>query len=133
MKNEHRYRADEILSHIEKFGVDRKDAANGGDRQRSSRGKGRTRKHRMVLDLHGQHSDDAVRKLRFALDRCRESGMRELLVIHGYGLHSDPAGGPVLKKLVRAMLDNELHMKYRSYRTASINDGGEGATLVRVR
>ena len=59
--------------------------------------------------------------------------MRELLVVHGYGLHSDPNEGPVLKKLVRDMLDRELRPKYRTYRTASIRDGGEGATLVAVR
>ena len=133
MKHERRGSADEILSHIEKFGVDRKDTENGNDKRHSSRGNRRTRPHRMTLDLHGLRSDDAARRLRDALDRCRETGMRELLVVHGYGLHSDPNEGPVLKKLVRDMLDRELRPKYRTYRTASIRDGGEGATLVAVR
>jgi DNA-nicking Smr family endonuclease len=133
MKHERRGGADEILSHIEKFGVDRKDAADGNDKRESPRGNRRTRSHRMTLDLHGLRSDDAARRLRGALDRCRETGMRELLVVHGYGLHSDPAEGPVLKKLVRDLLDRELRPKYRTYRTAAIRDGGEGATLVALR
>ncbi|MBN1577218.1 MAG: Smr/MutS family protein [Chitinispirillaceae bacterium] len=133
MKNRRMRNADEILAHIEKFGVDRKDAESGDTRQPASRGGRRNRPHRLVLDLHGLRSDDAARQLRFALDRCRETGMRELLVIHGYGLHSDPAEGPVLKKLVRDLLEHDLRPKCRSYRTATIRDGGEGATLVAVR
>jgi DNA-nicking Smr family endonuclease len=59
--------------------------------------------------------------------------MRELLVIHGYGKHSNPNEGPVLKKLVRDLLDNDYRPKYRSYRTANSNDGGDGATLIAVK
>jgi DNA-nicking Smr family endonuclease len=126
--------ADEILAHIEKFGILRKDAHQDSAEERTvTRRNKRSRSHRMTLDLHGLRSDDAARRLRFALDRCREAGTQELLVIHGYGLHSDPNEGPVLKKLVRDLLDHDLRPKYRTYRTAAADDGGEGATLVAVR
>ncbi|MBN1307689.1 MAG: Smr/MutS family protein [Chitinispirillaceae bacterium] len=126
--------ADAILAHIERHGIDRKDEQRGDTRlPHASRRGGRKHSHRMTLDLHGLRSDDAARRLRFALERCTETGMRELLVIHGYGIHSDPAEGPVLKKLVRGLLDRELRLQYRTYRTAALRDGGEGATLVAVR
>lgn len=124
--------ADDILSFVEKYGVERKDAAemaHGAPRQAVKRGLA----HRQTLDLHGLHSDDAARKLRYTLDRCLETGKRELLVIHGYGRHSNPNEGPVLKKLVRDLLDNDYRPKYRSYRTADVRDGGDGATLVAVK
>lgn len=134
MKPERRMPADEILSFVEKYGVERKDAAvSAPDAHRHTGGGKRGAAHRMTLDLHGLHSDDAARKLRHALERCRETGMRELLVIHGYGLHSNPNDGPVLKKLVRDLLDNDFRPKYRSYHTASMHDGGEGATVVLIR
>jgi DNA-nicking Smr family endonuclease len=125
--------ADEILAHIEQYGIARKDPApEHGDRTVVRRNK-KARSHRMTLDLHGLRSDGAIVKLRSALHRCRENGIQELLIIHGYGLHSNPQEGPVLKKLVRDLLDNDLRPLYRSYRTAITRDGGEGATLVAVR
>ena len=126
--------AEEILAHIETYGVEKKDTEKPPKDPRMVSGRNRrSRSHRMTLDLHGLHSDDASRKLRFALDRCHESGIQELLVIHGYGRHSDPSEGPVLKQMVRDLLRGELRPRYRSFRTASARDGGEGATLVLVR
>jgi DNA-nicking Smr family endonuclease len=131
MKPGRRDGADEILSFVEKYGVDRKDAAAATGTPKSTAK--RINPHRQTLDLHGLRSDDAARKLRYALDRCQETGMRELLVIHGYGLHSNPNEGPVLRKMVRDLLENDLRPKYRSYRTAAMRDGGDGATLVLIR
>ncbi len=134
MNESERRSAEEILSHLERHGIARKDPPppKGRAGKRNCRGR-RSRLHRMTLDLHGMRSEEAAARLRDALDRCRETGTRELLVIHGYGLHSDPAEGPVLKKIVRELLDRDLRPGYRSYRTASPADGGEGATLVALR
>lgn len=126
--------AEEILAHIETYGVERKDTEKPvRDSRMVSRRNRRSRSHRMTLDLHGLHSDAASQKLRFALERCHEIGIRELLVIHGYGRHSDPSEGPVLKQLVRDLLSGDLRPKCRSFRTAPAKDGGEGATLVLLR
>jgi DNA-nicking Smr family endonuclease len=125
---------EEILSFIEKHGVERKDAGGSVRKKRPMTGsKGKRTAHRMVIDLHGLRSEEAEMRLRGALERCRNSGIRELLVVHGYGLHSDPSEGPVLKKLVRNLLDNALRKEYSMYRTAPLRDGGEGATLVSIR
>ena len=125
--------ADEILAHIEQHGIERKDGTLDDFRRTSIRRVKRSRRHRMTLDLHGLHSDEAAVRLRSTLHRCRENGIPELLVIHGYGLHSDPNQGPVLKKLVRDLLEGELRTSYRSYRPAATRDGGDGATLVLIR
>jgi DNA-nicking Smr family endonuclease len=124
--------ADEILAHIEQYGIEKKDSSPGNDDRISTKRNRRTRSHRMTIDLHGLRSDEAQHKLRYALERCRSTGMRELLVVHGYGLHSDPSEGPVLKKVVRDLLDYDLRLLYRTYRRAAQRDGGDGATLVYV-
>ena len=133
MSSKSKRSAEEILAHIDTYGVVKKDTPPVKDKRMTTRRNRRGRSHRMTLDLHGLRSDTASRKLRFALERCRATGIQELLVIHGYGLHSDPSEGPVLKKLVRDLLDCDLRTQYRSYRTASTRDGGEGATLIVVR
>jgi DNA-nicking Smr family endonuclease len=121
----------EILAHIEQFGIARKDAVPAQKPvKRKTIASTRSRIPRMTLDLHGLRSEEAAIRLRSALHRCKEVGIGELLVIHGYGLHSSPNEGPVLKKLVHDLLDNDLRPTYRMYRTAPLKDGGEGATLV---
>ena len=132
MSGRGRRSAEEILAYIEQHGVQRKDTAEQDNRTSVSRRK-RSKTHRMTLDLHGLRSEEATVRLRATLHRCRTTGTRELLVIHGYGLHSDPREGPVLKKLVADLLDNELQPLYRWYRPAPFKDGGDGATLVSIR
>jgi DNA-nicking Smr family endonuclease len=129
----HNRTAEEILAHIEQHGVEQKDAAGRGDKRISTKRSRRSKAHRMEIDLHGLRSEEAQQKVRYALERCRSVGTQELLIVHGYGLHSDPTEGPVLKKLVRDLLDYELKMNYRTYRAAAQRDGGDGATLVYVR
>jgi len=124
----------EILAYLDRHVTIDKDAtsARGRGRKPASTG-GRGRASRRTLDLHGMTEDRAVVALRSALQRYCEQGINELLVIHGKGWHSDIAGGPVLKRLVHAMLENELRDKVRRWQPAIPRDGGEGATLVRLR
>ncbi len=130
MKNKPYSGNDEIISYIEKYGIERKDIEQWKNKSRNTSSRSRSKPHRMTLDLHGMNSEEAERRLRYAFDRCKDKGIRELLVIHGYGLHSDPNEGPVLKKMVRCLLENDLRNKYRTYRPASPLDGGDGATLI---
>jgi DNA-nicking Smr family endonuclease len=84
----------------------------------------------MTLDLHGKTSDEASRSLRMMMETCRDHGIRELLVIHGRGHHSSSDEGPVLKTLVYSMLNNELKLRVKDFRTALPREGGEGATVL---
>lgn len=130
MGNERQADRDEILLYIDQHGVFNKDAHN---REKKVQGRKICRKHsiRVVLDLHGMKCEDASRKVKSFIARSRERGVREILIIHGKGNHSITQGEqPVLKKMVRDMLERELHHSIRDFRTALPKDGGEGATLV---
>jgi len=124
--------AEKILAYVERHGIVRKDDvdrdASGPRHDRFRRKVGK----RATLDLHGLRADEAKRRLRFAIEDCRRRGIRELLVIHGHGLHSDPQGGAVLKSLVRDLLDRDFRSMCRTWHGASKADGGEGATVVAV-
>jgi len=124
---------DKILAHIEQFGVAKKDVEAPPVSRKKTASATCSHTVRVTLDLHGMRSEEASRRLRATIYRCKETGTRELLIIHGYGRHSDPAEGPVLKKMVLDMLDNDLQPMYRHYRTATLKDGGDGATLVLFR
>jgi len=87
---------------------------------------------RFTLDLHGERTEGALRRLRGAIERCRRDGISELLVIHGQGHHSHPMEGPVVKNAVRKALASEFHYLIRDYMPASPRDGGGGATLIKI-
>lgn len=127
--------SEEILSYIGKYGVVNKDAQKHGSKKTANTKKkvSRKRNPRERLDLHGFNSTEASIHFRNAVHRCRDKGIKELLVIHGIGYHSSLSGGPVLKQLVKQMLENELNLNIRDYRTALPKDGGDGATLVYLR
>jgi DNA-nicking Smr family endonuclease len=123
----------EILRHLDRHGViDKdKDRPRAPHAQRKNISRGRRGGSRATVNLHGQTEEAAERTLRDWISQCRQTGIAELLVIHGRGLHSDPVGGGILRTLVRMMLENELSPFIRSFSVASPRDGGEGATLVR--
>ncbi len=121
-----------IFSYIEKNGVYDKDASSSA-RHSTSRKVCRKHSIRVVLDLHGIKSEDAARKVRSFITKSRKRGVREILIIHGKGNHSVNQGHPVLKKMVRDLLENELHHTIRNYRTALPKEGGEGAIVVYLR
>lgn len=127
--------SDEILSFIDKFGIVNKDRHE--IHKKSGKRKSNTAFHkrnpRETLDLHGLISSEASMRLRITVDRCKERGIKELLVIHGKGYHSNVNEGPVLKQMVKQMLEDELCLNIRDYKTAIPRDGGEGATLVYLR
>lgn len=133
MKQKHIDRTQEILAYLQKHGTVDKDAALHQKKTNRHKRILHKRAPRLVLDLHGLRSDDAVRRVRNVFLRLKEQGVREILIIHGKGFHSDPQEGPVLKKVVRDMLQGELSPMVRDYRQAMPRDGGSGATLVVLR
>lgn len=122
---------EDILAYLQEHGVSDKDLSAPSQRKaKSNIRKGKGGIPRMTLDLHGKNSEQASRVLRAAMETCREHGIKELLVIHGRGHHSSKDEGPVLKTLVRSMLNNELKLRVKDFRTALPREGGEGATLL---
>jgi DNA-nicking Smr family endonuclease len=123
--------SDVILAHLERFGVEDKDN-RPKNTQKSKKNIYRSDKNvfRYKLDLHGLTSEEARRSIHISLESCRQRGVKEILIIHGIGYHSDVNEGPVLKGIVRAMLENELHHVIRNFKPAPLKDGGDGATIV---
>ena len=119
-----------ILDYLSTHGVVDKDksAKTASARTSQKRIKQQPRK----LDLHGLTSDQAAIALRAALSDASEKRIRQVLVIHGQGWHSGTDTEPVLKKLVLAMLENELSELVKSFRPAKPEEGGGGATMVSI-
>jgi len=132
MSKDYGKQINKILEYIDRHGVVDKDSIM---QRKPNVKKIRTRKRapRITLDLHGMKTIEAQQKVRLTFESSRNKGIREILIIHGRGFHSDPNEGPVLKKLVREMLENELRSLVCKFQTAVPRDGGEGATLVYLR
>lgn len=122
----------EILNFIAEHGVENKDLQS---KKKPNRVKSKKSKKvpEKVIDLHGKKEAEAESILRISFKNIHKMGIKKILVIHGKGIHSDPFDGPVLKKLVEAMLSNELKSYIREYYTAPQNRGGSGATIVILR
>jgi DNA-nicking Smr family endonuclease len=122
---------EDILAYLKEHGVSDKDISAPSHRKaKPNFQKGKGGILRMTIDLHGKTCDEASRALRAMIETCKEHGIRELLVIHGRGHHSSMDEGPVLKTMVRSMLDNELKLRVKDFRTALPHEGGEGATVL---
>jgi DNA-nicking Smr family endonuclease len=129
--------SDIILRHLDRYGIRDKDAIaehqkKPGEKRASAALQTKRGVVRKRLDLHGMTIEQALPVLRQAIEECKEKGIGELLVIHGYGLHSHPAGEGVLKKAVLDFLEERRDARIRDYATAMSRDGGAGATLVRI-
>ncbi len=124
----------EILRFIDKYGIEDKDSsAPPKKRKKRSPYQKVGKKLRRVLDLHGKTQDEAIFLLRSCFQECQRKGVDSILIIHGIGHNSDKNEGPVLKKTVLDMLQNELCNAIMEYRTALPRDGGDGATVVRLK
>jgi DNA-nicking Smr family endonuclease len=131
-----RRRGEEILRYIELHGVRDKDAGSVSGSSRSGKqtiARGPKGRFRKTIDLHGMDSITAERALMSALSEAKKRGITELLIIHGRGMHSDGEEGGVLKKLVRDNLEFRYGEIVRTFGPALPREGGDGATLVRLR
>ena len=126
---------DKILRFLDEHGVSDKDASAPSRPKKHNSGIKKIGKKglRKTIDLHGMVSEDAERELVRAMEECRRKGIKELLIIHGWGQHSNPSEGGVLKKLVRECLEYRYALAVRGFKTALPKDGGEGATLVTLK
>ncbi|HVK87263.1 MAG TPA: Smr/MutS family protein [Kofleriaceae bacterium] len=84
-----------------------------------------------TLDLHGEHVERGVTRLRSFLLESSHLGRRCVLVVHGKGTHS--AHGAPLRDAVLADLLGACSGFVRALSTAAPADGGEGATYVLLR
>ncbi len=124
----------EILRFIDKYGiVDKDSSASKKPRKKRSPFQKIGKKLRRVLDLHGKTIDEAVPLLRNCFLDSQHKGIYSILIIHGIGHNSDKNDGPVLKKTVLDMLENELCNSIQEYRRALPRDGGDGATVVKLK
>ena len=85
------------------------------------------------LDLHGFTGEEASRALEAFILESQASGQRSVLIIHGRGRRSGPAG-PVLGPMVRERLaSGAAASRILALSHAPSALGGAGATLVLLR
>ena len=85
---------------------------------------------------------EANRKVRELIIYCQENNFKEILLITGKGLHSNTDQNTyVSKKLSKLKFavpeyiktQEDLSGKITSIETAQINDGGEGAIIIKLK
>ena len=101
-----------------------------------------SRRERFKFDLHGFTLDDANRKIREIIFFCKEKKYKELLIITGKGIHSTNDNDVYVSKNFGKLRysvpefiksDVELNKLILSVTEADINDGGEGALLIKMK
>lgn len=125
---------DEILNHVNRFGVYNKDGTSLSSRGTEKGDRSVYKNKRSMekrIDLHGMTVDEADHYLRRVIDEAKSVGITQLLIIHGRGMHSRSNGGAdVLRQRVRQLLSREYSHLIESYKYAPGSEGGDGATRV---
>jgi DNA-nicking Smr family endonuclease len=85
-----------------------------------------------TLDLHGARETDVESRLAKFVRRAHETGVRRLRVVHGKGLHSDPAGPVLGDAVVTALTKGVAASRVLAFVTAPEDQGGSGALLVEL-
>ena len=102
----------------------------------------KNRKDRFNFDLHGLSLDEANKKVKEIIFFCSKKKFREILLITGKGIHStnekDIYVSRELGKLKYSVpefinSDQELNDLIISINEAAIQDGGEGAILIKLK
>ena len=98
--------------------------------------------HRLRFDLHGFTLLDANQKVRELIINCQENRFTEILLITGKGLHSNTDHNTYVSKELSKLKfsvpeyinsQKDLSDKIFSIEKASINDGGEGAIVIKLK
>lgn len=85
------------------------------------------------LDLHGLRSGEAVAELEaFVVDQY-DRGTRDVLVIHGKGLHSADGVAVLRDAVVATLREGKVAPYVQAFATAHGSIGGRGALAVRLR
>ena len=100
------------------------------------------RTERYRFDLHGFTLLEANKKVRELIIYCQDNGFREILLITGKGLHSNTDQNTyVSKELSKLKFSVPEHIKTQkdlldkiiSIEPAKVNDGGEGAIIIKLK
>ena len=98
--------------------------------------------HTLRFDLHGFTLLDANQKVRELIINSQEKGFTEILLITGKGLHSNTDQNTYVSKELSKLkfsvpeyinTQKELLDKIFSIEKASIEDGGEGAIIIKLK
>ena len=118
-----------------------KNPSNIYDKEKNN-SKHNSRRERFKFDLHGFTLDNANRKIREIIFFCKEKKYKELLIITGKGIHSTNDNDVYVSKNFGKLKysvpefiksDEELNKLILSVTEADINDGGEGALLIKMK
>ena len=97
---------------------------------------------RFKFDLHGFTLLEANTKVRELISYCQEKDFKEILLITGKGLHSNTEQNTYISKELSKLkfavpeyikTQKDLSDKIISIKTAHINDGGEGAIIIKLK
>ena len=124
---------DFILNYLDIHGVDTSKDISLNNSQKNYSPRKRKKTNYFEIDLHGKTSVEAAQILKNTIAQCKVKGIKDLLIIHGKGLNSDIETGPVLKRLVEIMVENELKNLISTHYPAPLNKGGNGATIVKLK
>jgi DNA-nicking Smr family endonuclease len=85
------------------------------------------------LDLHGMGQKEALAELERFLEFAGRRGLRCVRVIHGKGNNSQNQEGVLKKKVPEWLQLRRLARRIVAFASASLRDGGVGATCVLLR
>ena len=97
---------------------------------------------RFRFDLHGFTLLEANKKVRKLIIDCQENNFKEILLITGKGLHSNTDENTYVSKELSKLkfavpeyikTQKDLSDKVISIEAAKINDGGEGAIIIKLK
>ena len=97
---------------------------------------------RFRFDLHGFTLLEANKKVRELIVTCQKNNLKEILLITGKGLHSNTDQNTYVSKELSKLkfavpeyirTQKDLSDKIISIEPAQINDGGEGAIIIKLK
>ena len=100
------------------------------------------RNERLRFDLHGFTLLEANKKVKELIIYCQENSFKEILLITGKGLHSNTDENTYVSKELSKLkfavpeyikTQKDLSDKVISIEAAKINDGGEGAIIIKLK
>lgn len=125
--------AEEILSYIDKHGIELKSSDLNSSRRSGEENLVRSKRSvEKQIDLHGLHAREAELRIRAVFADAKKRGYQQILIVHGRGNHS-AGGDPILKRMVVDLLEGPLESQVASFFFAPLNEGGGGATRVILR
>ena len=95
-----------------------------------------------IFDLHGYSLEEANKKVKKLITDCYNNNYSEILLITGKGLHSNTDENTYVSKELSKLkfavpeyikTQKDLSDKVISIEAAKINDGGEGAIIIKLK